>query len=60
MSTDNYIYISRKRFTVIERCASDGRVITQLGKGNNIDQAIDIAQNRVDEGNIEYGISFGK
>ncbi|MBI2465058.1 hypothetical protein HYV64_02845 [Candidatus Shapirobacteria bacterium] len=60
MSTDNYIYISRKRFTVVERCASDGRVIAKLGKGNNIGDAIDIAQIRVDEGNVEYGILFGK
>jgi len=60
MSTDNYIYISRKKFTVVERCASDGKEIQLLGKGKNIEEAIDMAQERIEQGNVEYGIYFGK
>lgn len=60
MSADNYIFISRRTFVAVERCASDGRVIAKLGKGKNLDEAIDIAQDRMEGYPVEYGIVFGK
>jgi len=58
MSADNYILINRKSFEVKELNASDGRVIRKVGKGKNLEEAIDIACEETKTGMIEYGIEF--
>lgn len=60
MSTDNYILINRKNFEVKELNASDGRVMRKVGKGKNLEEAIDIACEETKTGMIEYGIEFTK
>jgi len=58
MSTDNYILINRKNFIVKELNASDGSVIRKIGKGRNLEDAIDIACEETKTGKIEFGIEF--
>ncbi len=58
MSADNYILINRKSFEVKELNASDGRVIRKVGKGKNLEEAVDIACEETKIGMIEYGIEF--
>lgn len=58
MSADNYILINRKSFVVKLMCASDGRLIQDLGKGKNLEEAVDIACEETKLGYVEYGIDF--
>ncbi len=58
MGLDNYIHISRKTIAVNEYCLSDGRKLSRIGKGNGIDEAIDIAQKFVKESGSEGEIVF--
>lgn len=58
MSADNYILIDRKSFEVKEINASDGRIINKIGKGKNLEEAVDIACEETKMGRIEYGIEF--
>lgn len=58
MSADNYILINRKNFVVKELNASDGRVIEKIGKGKDLEDAIDIACDETKTKIIEYGIQF--
>lgn len=60
MSADNYIFINRKTFEVKLMGASNGDMITKLGKGKNLEDAIDIACDEVNSSIVEYGIVFGK
>lgn len=61
MSADNYLLISKSKFTVKDMCASTdtGRII---GTGKNLEEAIKIAEDFEREmdcwGGVEYGISF--
>jgi len=50
--------INRKSFEVKELNASDGGVIRKVGKGKNLEEAIDIACEETKTGMIEYGIEF--
>jgi len=58
MSADNYILINRKTFEVKELNASDGHIIRKIGKGKNLEEAVDIACEETNTGMIEYGIEF--
>ena len=58
MSADNYILIDRKTFEVKELNASDGQIIRKIGKGKNLEEAIDMACEETKMGMIEYGIEF--
>jgi len=60
MSADNYILINRKNFEVKELNVSDGKVIRKIGKGKNLEEAIDMACEETKTGMIEYGIEFTK
>ncbi|MFA6518469.1 MAG: hypothetical protein WCV93_02330 [Candidatus Shapirobacteria bacterium] len=60
MSADNYIFINRKNFEVKLMCASDDSVISDLGKGKDLEEAVDIASESTDELAVEYGIWFGE
>ena len=62
MSADNYILIDRKTFEVYEGCASTDHK-SLIGKGKNLEEAVDIAQKyrvevEIDGSYIEYGINF--
>ena len=41
-------------------CASDDSVISDLGKGKDLEEAVDIASESTDELAVEYGIWFGE
>ena len=60
MSADNYIFINRVTFEVKLMGASNGDVITELGKGKNLDEAVDIAGKKIKEWPVEYGIVFSE
>jgi hypothetical protein len=60
MSADNYIFINRKTFEVKLMGASNDDVITKLGKGKNLEEAVDIACKEIKEIQVEYGIVFGE
>ncbi|MBI4066887.1 hypothetical protein HY407_00750 [Candidatus Gottesmanbacteria bacterium] len=57
MSANNLITINKKTYIVKEADAETGhgRVV---GKGNSLEEAIEIAEKEMDEGSIEYGIHF--
>lgn len=56
MSANNYILINRNNFNVTIRNADDGHVEQKVGKGKNLEDAIDKAQEHVPF--VEYGINF--
>lgn len=58
MSANNYILINRKNFQVSVRDADTDGVLSKIGKGNTLDQAIDIAQRYQNSEIVEYGIQF--
>jgi len=61
MSANNVIYIKRKTFEVFyQSCADNGDYGEKIGKGKNLEEAVKIAQKRIDEidGWVEYGIRF--
>ena len=57
MSSDNAIVINRNNFRV-NYCLGDYSEF--IGQGKTLDEAIDIAQKKVDDcgGMVEYGITF--
>ena len=59
MSTNNMITINKKTFVVKEVDAETGYG-NILGKGRNLEEAIEIAEREIDKGEIEYGIHFIK
>lgn len=56
MSANNYILVDRNNFNVTIRNADDGHIEQKIGKGKDIEDAIDIAEGY--QGIVEYGISF--
>lgn len=59
MSANNMIIINRKTYVVEEVDVETGYG-REVGQGKNIEEAIDIAQKELDEGDVEYGIHFVK
>ena len=58
MSANNFLLINRKTFEVTMRDAEQGDVLMKIGKGKNIDEAIDLAMKCQHEEIVEYGIHF--
>ena len=61
MSANNVIYIRRKDFSVFyQPCADNDGLGHKVGKGKNLEEAVDIAQKEIDDcdGMVEYGIVF--
>ena len=60
ISANNIIYIDRDNFKVYYQGTADNDDLGSLeGQGKTIEEAIDIAQNIVEEyGEVEYGINF--
>ncbi len=58
MSANNFLLINRETFKVTMNDADSGETITEIGEGKDLEEAIDIASDRLMEGNIEYGIEF--
>lgn len=56
MSANNYILINRKNFAVSIRNADTGKLEEKIGKGKNLEGAIDTAQGY--QTLVEYGINF--
>lgn len=56
MSANNYILINRNNFNVTIRNADDSHVEQKVGKGKDIEDAIDIAERYQEI--VEYGINF--
>ena len=66
MSANNVIYIRRKSYEVFyQGCADNESLGEFIGKGKSLAQAVDIAQEKIDELEdndelLEYGIHFIK
>ena len=58
MSSNSYISISRKTFKVTVKDADTGKKLHEVGKGKDINEAIDLASKEIEEGNVEYGVFF--
>lgn len=62
MSANNIIFIKRKTNEVYYQpsCADNVELGELIGKGKNLDKAVDIAQKHIREigGYLEYGITF--
>lgn len=58
MSANNFLLINRKTFEVTMRDAENNYILMEVGKGKDINEAIDIAQKCLREEIIEYGINF--
>lgn len=60
ISANNIIYIDRDNFKVYYQGTADNDDMGSLeGQGKTIEEAIDIAQNLIEEyGEVEYGIKF--
>lgn len=60
MSANNYILINRKNFQVSVRDADTGKLLAEINKAKDLDEAIDIAQKYQENEMVEYGIQFTK
>jgi hypothetical protein len=60
MSANDYIYINRVTFEVEHRDYDTDVVLELVGKGKNLEEAVDIAKDFIDgqELPVEYGIYF--
>lgn len=59
MSANNMITINKKTYVVKEVDAETGYG-NELGKGKNLEEAIEIAEKEMKEQYVEYGIQFVK
>ena len=59
MSANNYLLISKSRFTVKE-CDADTCDGVRIGKGKSLLDAIKIAEKYLKNNIVEYGIYFEK
>ena len=57
MSANNVITINKKSF-VVKEIDIETRYGNVIGKGKNLEQAVEIAQGQMKEGYVEYGIQF--
>lgn len=57
MSANNYLKIDRKKF-VVSDCDAESGYGRKIGQGENLEDAIDIAQKYQEENIVEYGINF--
>ncbi len=61
MSTNNVIFIDRDTNGIYyQECADNNDFGELIGRGANLDKAVDIAEKYIDElgGDVEYGIRF--
>lgn len=61
MSANNVIFVNRNTNDVYYQCCADNDDLGELiGRGANLDKAVDIAEKYIDElgGDVEYGIKF--
>jgi hypothetical protein len=57
MSANNMITINKKNFEVMNVDAETGWG-GEVGKGKNLEDAIEIAEKEMDQSEVEYGIHF--
>ena len=59
MSANNMITVNKKTFVVMNVDAETGYG-SEVGKGKNLEEAIEIAEKEIEEEEVEYGIYFVK
>ncbi len=57
MSANNLLTINKKTFVVMNVDAETGYGY-EVGKGNSLEEAIEIAEKEIEEEIVEYGIRF--
>ena len=60
MSANNLILINRKTLDVTMRDTDTGKTIMRIGKAKTLEEAIDLAENCLENEIVEYGIRFTK